>query len=159
MGDQKEKLFLKSQGSTLWIRFLRFYRVTSRRLEEKLEQLGLTLPQFHVLATLGYRGSLAFNEIGQKLMVTVGNLTGIVDRLEKKGLVTRKRDSIDRRIVMVSLTGLGNKLYVEATGVFEETIVELFQPLNTKDRKLLSHLLRLLTQKTDRIEKAPKPSA
>ena len=145
MKVSKEKLFLKSPGSTLWIRFLRFDRMTSRRLEENLGELGLTLPQFHVLATLGYTGSLAFNEIGQELMVTVGNLTGIVDRLEIKGLVTRRRDGKDRRIVMVSLTQEGEKLYHLASRVFDKTVVGLFRPLQGGQQKTLSRLLRLLT--------------
>jgi DNA-binding MarR family transcriptional regulator len=148
MRASKEKLFLKSPGSALWIRFLRFYRTTNRHLEEKVEELGLTLPQFHVLATLGYTGSLAFNEIGQKLMVTVGNLTGIVDRLEQKGLVIREREARDRRIVMVCLTDRGTKLYLSAVRLFEKTVLELFRPLNKSDRKALSRLLRLLTPRS-----------
>ena len=64
-----------------------------------------------MLATIGYAGSLPFGEIGAKMLVTVSNLTGIVDRLEGKKFVARKRDEKDRRVVHVVLTDKGAKLY------------------------------------------------
>ena len=60
-----------------------------------------------MLATIGYAGGLPFGEIGAKMMVTVSNLTGIVDRLEEKKLVLRKRDEHDRRVVHVVLDRQG----------------------------------------------------
>ncbi|HEY3165590.1 MAG TPA: MarR family transcriptional regulator, partial [Candidatus Binatia bacterium] len=83
--------FFSSYATSLWIRFLRFGLQSYKKLEGDLEKLGLTPPQFYVLATIGYAGGLPFGEIGAKMMVTVSNLTGIVDRLEDKKLVTRKR--------------------------------------------------------------------
>jgi hypothetical protein len=57
---------------------------TRKKLQCDLGEAGLIPPQFYVLATIGYAGSLPFGEIGAKMMVTVSNLTGIVDRLEQK---------------------------------------------------------------------------
>jgi DNA-binding MarR family transcriptional regulator len=148
MKAQAERPFLKSPGSTIWIRLLRLHRMTSRHLEEKLQPMDLTLPQFHVLATLGFSGELAFNEIGQKLMVTVGNLTGIVDRLEEKRLVSRERESRDRRVIMVRLTPKGKELYTTAKRVFEQTVLDLFSVLDKSNQRTLSLLLRSLTVKS-----------
>jgi DNA-binding MarR family transcriptional regulator len=66
------------------VRFLRFNLSSHKKIEFDLGKVGLTPPQFYVLATIGYAGSLPFGEIGAKMMVTVSNLTGIVDRLEEK---------------------------------------------------------------------------
>ena len=74
--------FFTSYTTSLWIRFLRFGLQSHKKLEGDLDKAGLTPPQFYVLATIGYAGGLPFGEIGQKMMVTVSNLTGIVDRLE-----------------------------------------------------------------------------
>ena len=79
-----------------------------------------------MLATIGYAGRLPFGEIGAKMMVTVSNLTGIVDRLEEKKLVVRKRDDNDRRVVHVVLTDRGAKLYKSTIPEFEQSCGQIF---------------------------------
>jgi DNA-binding MarR family transcriptional regulator len=128
----------------LWVRFLRFNLASNKRLQNDLERLGLTLPQFYVLATLGYSGGLPFGEIGEKMMVTVSNLTGIVDRLEEKKLVSRQRDARDRRVVRVILTEKGTKLYKSTIPLFEKSISQFFSPLDKPQQKKLASLLRKL---------------
>jgi DNA-binding MarR family transcriptional regulator len=72
----------------------------------------LTLPQFDVLAELTRAGKRGFTflELSRLLLVTSGNLTGIVDRLEARGLVRRVPDQTDRRVVRVSLTSKGRAM-------------------------------------------------
>src|SRR5437762_10683193 len=130
--------FLSIYTTSLWVRFLRFSLLSHKKLEEDLDKLGLTPPQFYVLATIGYAGGLPFGEIGAKMMVTVSNLTGIVDRLEDKKLVTRKRDETDRRVVHVILTDKGAKLYKSTIPQFEESVSAIFEKLNKLQQKELS---------------------
>jgi DNA-binding MarR family transcriptional regulator len=136
--------FFSSYTTSLWVRFLRFSLLSHKKLEDALEKLGLTPPQFYVLATIGYAGGLPFGEIGAKMMVTVSNLTGIVDRLEEKKLVSRKRDENDRRVVHVVLTERGVKLYKNAIPLFEKSIAQIFSSLDKPSQKELSALLRKL---------------
>lgn len=136
--------FFTRYTTSLWIRFLRFSLFSHKGLENTLETLGLTPPQFYVLATIGYAGDLPFSEIGEKLMVTVSNLTGIVDRLEEKGLVVRERGVRDRRVVRVRLTEKGMKLYKTTVPFFEKKIAEFFAPLTKDQQKELAALLRKL---------------
>lgn len=136
--------FFTSYSTSLWVRFLRFNLHSHKKLEDDLDDLGLTPPQFYVLATIGYAGSLPFGEIGAKMLVTVSNLTGIVDRLEDKKLVVRRRDEKDRRVVHVMLTERGAKLYKSTIPLFEKCIGEIFSGLSKADQKLLSALLRRL---------------
>jgi DNA-binding MarR family transcriptional regulator len=138
--------FFASYATSLWIRFLRFSLLSHKRLETELEKAGLTPPQFYVLATIGYAGGLPFGEIGAKMMVTVSNLTGIVDRLEEKKVVVRKRDEHDRRVVHVVLTDKGAKLYKSTIPLFEKSIAEIFSRLDKPKQKELSVLLRKLNQ-------------
>lgn len=128
------------------MRFLRFNLLSHKYLEDDLAKLDLTPPQFYVLATIGYAGGLPFGEIGAKMMVTVSNLTGIVDRLEEKKLVSRKRDSQDRRVVHVVLTEKGAKVYKNTIPLFEKSISQIFSPLNKPQQKELSALLRRLNR-------------
>lgn len=134
--------FFTAYTTSLWIRFLRFGLQSHKKLEDDLNKAGLTPPQFYVLATIGYAGGLPFGEIGAKMMVTVSNLTGIVDRLEEKKLVLRKRDEHDRRVVHVILTEKGAKLYKSTLPLFETSVAEIFAPLDSTQQKELSALLR-----------------
>ena len=143
--------FFASYSTSLWVRFLRFSLQSHKKLEGDLEKLGLTPPQFYVLATIGYAGRLPFGEIGAKMMVTVSNLTGIVDRLEDKKLVSRQRDANDRRVVHVVLTEKGAKLYKSTIPLFEKSVSEIFTTLEKPEQKELSGLLRKLNQESSTI--------
>jgi DNA-binding MarR family transcriptional regulator len=134
--------FFTTYTTSLWIRFLRVSLQSHKKLEDDLDKLGVTPPQFYVLATIGYAGGLPFGEIGAKMMVTVSNLTGIVDRLEEKKLVARKRDDKDRRVVHVILTEKGAKLYKSTIPLFEKSVGEVFVRLTTAEQKQLSSILR-----------------
>jgi MarR family transcriptional regulator, 2-MHQ and catechol-resistance regulon repressor len=140
----EKRPFFASYSTSLWVRFLRFNLSSHKKLESDLGKIGLTPPQFYVLATIGYAGSLPFGEIGAKMMVTVSNLTGIVDRLEQKKLVLRKRDDTDRRVVHVKLTDKGTNLYKTTIPLFERSISEIFSSLDLPRQKELSALLRTL---------------
>jgi DNA-binding MarR family transcriptional regulator len=144
----QKRPFFASYSTSLWVRFLRFNLSSHKKLESDLGKIGLTPPQFYVLATIGYAGSLPFGEIGAKMMVTVSNLTGIVDRLEEKKLVLRKRDETDRRVVHVTLTEKGTKLYKSTIPLFEKSISEIFSSLDLTSQKKLSTLLRNLNRAT-----------
>jgi len=138
--------FFTSYSTSLWVRFLRFGLRSHKKLEDDLQELGLTPPQFYVLATIGYAGGLPFGEIGAKMMVTVSNLTGIVDRLEEKKLVLRKRDENDRRVVHVVLTEKGRKIHKTTIPLFEKSVSHIFSALDKPQQKELSALLRKLNR-------------
>jgi MarR family transcriptional regulator, 2-MHQ and catechol-resistance regulon repressor len=136
--------FFTCYSTSLWVRFLRFSLLSHKQLENDLEKLDLTPPQFYVLATIGYAGGLPFGEIGAKMMVTVSNLTGIVDRLEEKKLVIRRRDEHDRRVVHVVLTEKGAKLYKSTIPLFEKSVSRIFSTLDKSEQRELSALFRKL---------------
>ncbi len=77
-----------------------------------IETLGYTIAQFDIIATLGNTSGLTFKEIGELTLITKGTLTGVVDRLEAKGLVKRTADSEDARKTIVKLTAKGNKEFI-----------------------------------------------
>lgn len=83
-----------------------------RECRRSVERWGLTLPQFDVLAELGRASNdgFTFIELSRLLLVTSGNLTGIVDRLEGEGLLVRQHDQRDRRLVRLVLTRKGRRL-------------------------------------------------
>src|SRR5438093_1542593 len=89
---------------------------------------------------------LPFGEIGAKMMITVSNLTSIVDHLKEKKLASRKRDENDRRVVHVVLTEKGGKIYKTTIPLFEKSISHIFSALDKPQQKELSALLRKLNR-------------
>lgn len=76
-----------------------------------IRSLGLTTPQFDIVATLGNTPGMTPKELGEKTLITKGTLTGVVDRLVDKGLVRRIASPSDRRSQIIELTRAGEKLF------------------------------------------------
>ena len=103
----------------------------------------LTLPQFDVLAELDRAGAggFTFAELSRLLLVTSGNLTGIVDRLEEQRLVVRRRDAHDGRVVRVALTARGRRM---TRGMLPTHAADIDEILSFMPRAALVRLNRLL---------------
>ncbi|PKO84243.1 MAG: MarR family transcriptional regulator [Betaproteobacteria bacterium HGW-Betaproteobacteria-11] len=76
-----------------------------------IRRLGLTLPQFDILVTLGNAGGLTPKVLGERTLITKGTLTGIIDRLEEKKLIKRSPSAADRRSQVVMLTKQGENVF------------------------------------------------
>jgi DNA-binding MarR family transcriptional regulator len=87
-----------------------------------LRPTGLTQAQFDVIATLGNTEGFAMRELSAKTLIAKGTLTGVIDRLEKKGLVTRATNPEDRRSFVVALTAEGEALFQR---IFPEHLARL----------------------------------
>ncbi len=81
-----------------------------RRLEQALERHGLSIPQFDILATLGFEQGITQQELAERLLVTKGNICGMIDRMEANGWVERRPDPVDRRANRLFLTRQGKTL-------------------------------------------------
>lgn len=92
---------------------VRAYQAFSSYADAHIRKLGLTPSQFDVIATLGNTPGMTFNKLAEKTLTTKGELTGIVDRLEKKGLVRREVPPEDRRSFLAVLTPEGEKVFEE----------------------------------------------
>jgi len=82
-----------------------------RRNDRNIRSLGLTPSQFDVIATLGDTHGISCGELSAKTLVTKGTLTGVLDRLEAKGIIERVRSKSDRRCTMIRLTVKGERIY------------------------------------------------
>lgn len=91
-----------------------------------LRTLDLTLSQFDIIATLGNTDGMNFKELGHKTLITKGTLTGVVDRLEDKGLVRRVASTSDGRSQIVQLTRKGEALFDKAFPAHVEYVGQSF---------------------------------
>jgi DNA-binding MarR family transcriptional regulator len=114
-------------------------RVVRYRLRSRF---GTTLPRFDLMAQLErHPEGLKMNELSELLMVTGGNVTAIVDQLEKEGLVERLDEPADRRAFRIRLTRSGEKSFAEMAREHEEWLVELFAGVSGKEQDDLLKLL------------------
>ena len=132
----------------IWLRLLTCTQLIERRVRSGLrEEFGTTLPRFDLMAQLErHRQGLKMNELSRLLMVTGGNITAIVDQLEKEGQVERLDDSADRRAFRIRLTRSGEKSFTEMARAHEQWVVELLGGLSRKEHDELLKLLAKLKQ-------------
>lgn len=88
---------------------------------ESVRECGLTPPQFDIIATLGNTPGMSCKHLGEKTLITKGTLTGVIDRLELKGLVARERSGNDKRSFFVRLTPAGEVMFDD---VFPKVIAQ-----------------------------------
>lgn len=107
----------------------------------QVRALGLTPPQFDVLATLGDQPGMTCRELGERTLITKGTLTGVLDRMEGRGLLIRESVTQDRRSVFVRLTPAGDRLFSK---VFPAHARQLGERMGGLDRAELDRLDELL---------------
>lgn len=122
-------------------------RLATRRTTSKLQAHGITPPQWAVLAQLMEQDGQSLSGLGAKALFDGPTMTGIVDRLETGGLVQRRRDSSDRRVINLYLTQKGRNLMVELPPIGRMTDEEILHGLSREEadcfidtlRRIISH--------------------
>lgn len=134
----------QEEALRLWIALARCYSSFAKAVSMKIQEYGLTTPQFGVLEALYHLGPLSLGDLAEKLLVTGGNVTYVMDRLEQQDLVYRERSEDDRRVIQAKLTAEGRAL---VEGVFQghaEYIERLTRHIAAEERAELKELLKKL---------------
>ena len=126
-----------------WLRLLSCETVIEQQLRSLFRtNFSVTLPQFDVLSELERSGQqMTMSELSRELMVSNGNVTGVIDRLERNGFVTRTRAEHDRRIQYIELTDKGRREFDEMARSHERWLDDLLSELSTNDMASLQQLL------------------
>ena len=125
---------------------VRAYQAFSNFDDEHVRKLGLTVPQYDVIATLGNTPGMMMSQLAEKTLVTKGTLTGIVDRLEQKGLVRREVPPENRRCFMIVLTSEGEKLFEEIFPMHIDRLKERFSQLSEAEMQEIKTSLKRLQE-------------
>lgn len=116
-------------------------QLLTRKLQEQLEPFGLTPFHWVVLCCLWEEDGLATSSIGDKLQQVGGTLTGVLDRMEERGLIRRERDQHDRRVWRIWLTDTGKSLQDVLPPIAVELREQALQGISYSERERLSALL------------------
>ena len=138
-GSEKEVLALST-----YVKLMRSVESITARIHKHLASAGLTLSQFAVLEALYHLGPLYQREIGQKLLRSSGNITMVIDNLEKQGYVRRERKKEDRRFMMVRLTDEGSELISNVFPPHAAVIAREMGVLSTREQETLAQLCKKL---------------
>lgn len=113
----------------------------SRQLEKSV---GLTVPQLVVLKEVGAAGQIPIGQIARQVSLSQATITNIVDRLEQRGAIARKRAESDRRKVFVQLTSAGAELLERSPTILQEEFMAAFEKLQPWEQsQLLASLQRV----------------
>ncbi len=113
---------------------------------EAVRRCGLTHAQFDIIATLGNTPGMTYKELGDKTLITKGTLTGVIERLDSKGLVERIRSCEDKRSFSVRLTAQGEKVFAEVFPLVVSQGKALFASYSEADFDDIDRTLRKLKQ-------------
>lgn len=116
-------------------------QLLARNFQERLDPFGLTIFHWVVLCCLWEEDGLAISSIAEKLQQVGGTLTGVLDRMEQRGLVRRERDQHDRRVWRIWLTDAGRELETILPPIALEVRETAMQGIAPADRDRLSALI------------------
>jgi DNA-binding MarR family transcriptional regulator len=127
----------------IWLRLLTCTAMTEAMVRARLHaQFATTLPRFDVLAALDAAGTdLAMGALSARLMVTSGNVTGLINAMEKDGLVARRPHPADRRSTLIGMTEAGRALFARMAPAHAQWIEEAMAELDRGDAAQLWELL------------------
>lgn len=116
-----------------------------------IRSIGLTPPQFDIIATLGNTAGMSPKELGEKTLITKGTLTGVVDRLIDKGLVSRTASATDGRCQHIQLTREGERLFARIFPEHLDHLRPVFERLSVAEIDALTGNLAVLRNAFDQV--------
>jgi MarR family transcriptional regulator, 2-MHQ and catechol-resistance regulon repressor len=138
-GDRVERLALST-----YLKLTRASETLWNRLAPGLQDHDLTPSQFGVLEALHHLGPMHQCDLGARILKSSGNMTLVIDNLEKRGLVRRERSAEDRRFIRVHLTDAGERLIRRVFPVHADAITRRLAVLTQEEQRALGNLCRKL---------------
>jgi MarR family 2-MHQ and catechol resistance regulon transcriptional repressor len=128
----------------VYIKLSRAAEAVNTRVNQHLKGEKLTISQFGVLEAIYHLGPMHQNRLAEKILKSSGNLTLVIDNLEKRGLVTRERDPEDRRCMTIDLTEAGRALIESIFPRHVGIVVQEINVLSMEEQNQLATLCRKL---------------
>ncbi|MEL7363306.1 MAG: MarR family transcriptional regulator [Bacteroidota bacterium] len=137
-----------------WLSVIRTYQTCTRLLTERLRTLDLTVAQHETLANLLVEDGVSQQTLAARLLVTKGNLTGLLNRLAERGLIERRPDPSDGRVNLIVLTAAGRALATEADGLQRTYVAEMVSPLNEPQQTDLYAMMKAIEAQLHTMDEA-----
>ncbi|MGO4694590.1 MarR family winged helix-turn-helix transcriptional regulator [Paenibacillus sp. 2TAB26] len=139
MANEKQNdsldLFIALSRASQWV---------NAHADRDIRKNGLNRTEFGVLELLYHRGPQPLQQIGEKVLMSSGNITYVVDKLEKKQMVRRRASTTDRRLIYAELTDEGKQFVEDVFPAHEDAIKQAVNGLTTEEKQSASKLLKKL---------------
>jgi len=132
-----------TEPDRVWFRFMRLHQRLLMQMTGRIRKLGLSIPQFDLLSTLTEQEGISQSELAERLYVTKGNVSGLVDRLVQAGLVERRAIAGDRRSYAMHLTSEGRRLAEAGIATQRDFVASTLGKLKPDDLAELDRLVLL----------------
>ncbi len=147
----------------LWLRLLTCTTLIEGEVRSRLrERFDVTLPRFDLMAQLDKApDGMTLSDVSKRMMVSNGNVTGLVERLVESGHIDRRTSDTDRRVQVIRLTKLGRAVFRKMAAEHESWIADFFADLSEKDVRDLMRLLartKASTKKASAKKVSAKPA-
>lgn len=132
-----------------WLRVALLYSRVFRVMNDRLSSLGLSVAQFDLLACLvaAEPKALKQSELASRLLVTKGNVSGMLTRMTEQGTVRRQEDASDKRSKRILITDQGRELYSRGRAIQDSLVSEIFGHLPLKSLSFLEEVTEELCEK------------
>ncbi|MFA8342911.1 MAG: MarR family winged helix-turn-helix transcriptional regulator [Rhodothermaceae bacterium] len=144
MNAKKVSAKKTEQSLNTWIKLARAFSTINRKSIDALRVHKITQPQFLVIEALGHLGPLKVGELCEKMLVSGGNMTLVLDNLEKSNYIERVNNKDDRRSLIVKLTKDGKKVFDKVFPKQAEYITEMMSVLTNDELKNLGDICKKL---------------
>ena len=134
----------------LWQSIRCIYRAALKRLNARLRKERITFSQYNVLLALSREGPMQMNKLGENMLVAPANVTGLVDRMEKKGYVRRKKGEKDRRLYVIEATEKGTRVFTSISSKFRLYVGNLGSTLTREERNSTLAALRKVRMEVEK---------
>ena len=145
LSQMREADAVTAMSGSLWVRLLESHNLMVAAVRRQLAD-ECTMPRFDLLANLNREDGQTLAALSRRMLVTAGNLTGLVDRAERDGLVERRPDAHDRRLSRVHLTTKGRALVESLLPAHARRVSDLLSSLDAGERRELQRLLGKLRE-------------
>ncbi|HYM84570.1 MAG TPA: MarR family transcriptional regulator [Candidatus Dormibacteraeota bacterium] len=126
-------------------------------MSERLVRLGISMTQLNILYTLQRTGVMTMSHLAEGLGVSLSNLTGLVDRIEERGLIERTRVPEDRRVVLVRVTDAGTRLIQENDAVSDDLMRTVLARMDPAELPAIAHAFAGMRSALDATTATPVP--
>lgn len=133
-----------NEALDLYIALSRASQWMNAHADRDIRQHGLNRTEFGVLELLYHKGPQPLQQIGGKVLMSSGNITYVVDKLEKKGYVSRRASKEDRRLIYAEVTDAGCRFIEEVFPVHTTVIEQASEGLTSEEKRVASELLKKL---------------
>ncbi|WP_077324188.1 MarR family winged helix-turn-helix transcriptional regulator [Virgibacillus siamensis] len=133
----RENLSLKA-----FVVLMKASKTVEEQIKKDIKSHGISTTEFSILEALYHKGKLTVNQICDAVLIKSGSMTYVVNKLYERGLLDRKPDHKDRRVIHVYLTSKGEKLMDEIFPKHQEVIEQIFDVINTKEKESMIRILK-----------------